>query len=231
MSNSINNLVIKKQGDKLHRWKTWEPNTPFAPSLDVSLYIDFLDPSTSDDLLNFVLSEKIGSHNDDLWKRYNIFSHHDPFIKSLRDKIWEMYIDYCASLEVESYEMNEVWIRGWAIKLENGQSLNMHSHSLHENTFLSGNISLTENSTSTDYWIPLFSLYHGPYQCENIPGKICLFPSWVQHGVNANQSGKVRYSVGFDMFTKHTMNYVQENRTENSETQNTILLSKLMSEI
>ena len=229
--NDINDLVIKQEVGKLHRWKTWEPNTPFAPSLDVSFYIDNLQSSIVDDLLSLIRTNNLGSYDDDVWKTYNIFSYASASVKTLSNFIWSMYSQYCDQLQVESLSKDQIWIRGWAIKLENDQGLKMHSHSLHENTFLSGNISLTQNNTTTDYWIPLFSLYHGPFMCENIPGKICLFPSWVQHGVNPNQSGSVRYSVGFDMFTEHTMNYIHENRIGNSEIQNIILLSKKFSDI
>jgi len=231
--NNINDLVIKQQNcdPQLHRWKTWNPNTPFAPNIDASLYVSNLEKTLSDSILSIIYEKNLGYYSGDEWKSYNIFSFEFPCLKILRDRIWDLYLKYCKSLSVESYPQDEIWIRGWAVKLEETQSLKMHSHSLHENTFLSGNISLTENNTVTDYWIPLFSLYHGTFKCENHPGKIVIFPSWIQHAVDPNTSGKARYSLAFDMFSKHTMNFILENRNDSSETQNVILMSKKLSEI
>ena len=102
----------------------------------------------------------------------------------------------------------------------------MHSHSLHENTFLSGNISLTDNNTTTDYWIPLFSLYHGMFRYVNNPDQWCYF----LHGCSIVWMKMLRerymYSVAFDKFSHHTMDFIRANRNKGEDIQNTILLSK-----
>lgn len=225
--NNINDLVIKQRDcdPKLHRWKTWKPNTPFAPSLDVSLYVDDFGDILSNNLLGLIKEKNVGPYKDKAWEKYNLFAWDDSSVKHLRNKIWDMYLKYCESIDAESYSREYIWIRGWAVRLEANEDIGMHSHSLHENTFVSGNMSLTENNTTTDYWIPLFSLYHGTFQCKNHPGRIALFPSWVQHGVNPNQSGEVRYSLAFDLFTQKSIDYVYETETENTELGKVILLS------
>jgi Putative 2OG-Fe(II) oxygenase len=225
--NNINDLIIKQRDcdPKLHRWKTWKPNTPFAPNVDVSLYIDNLGNDVAEKLIDLIEDHKVGPYKNRAWEKYNLFEWSDNTIESLKNKIWEMYLNYCASIDVEPYSRDYIWIRGWAVKLEAGDDVGMHSHSLHENTFISGNISLTQNNTTTDYWIPLFSLYHGTFQCENHPGKIVMFPSWVQHGVNPNESGIIRYSLAFDLFTKKSMDYVIETKTENTDLGKVILSS------
>lgn len=225
--NDINNLVIKQRDCdlKLHRWKTWEANTPFAPNIDVAIYVDNLEIDTANNLLDLIIKNNVGPYKDRAWEKYNLFQWKDDCILELKDYIWKMYCDYCSSIDVEIYPRNYIWIRGWAVKLEEEENIGMHSHSLHENTFVSGNISLTENDTTTDYWIPLFSLYHGTYNCSNRPGRIAMFPSWVQHGVNPNCSGKVRYSMAFDLFTQKSIDYVTENNTEETEQGKLILLS------
>ena len=212
--NDINNLVIKQGDNKLHRWKTWEPNTPFAPSIDLSIYVDIISLDFTKTLLDYIVSNNYGDHLDDAWKTYNIFDTNVESLRTLRELIWCMYREYCNSIDVESYPRDEIWIRGWALRLEEGEGVPVHSHSLHENTFVSGNISLTKNNTTTDYWIPLFSLYHGSFRCSNEPGKVALFPSWVQHSVQSNQSGMVRYSLAFDMFSKTTFDYLKANNFE-----------------
>ena len=101
----------------------------------------------------------------------------------------------------------------------------MHSHSLHENTFLSGNMSLSLNDTTTDYWIPLFSLYHGYFRVKNDPGNICLFPSWIQHRVDHLKDRQVRYTLAFDLFTKESFNYIEKTETKVKKVAKIILLS------
>ena len=58
-----------------------------------------------------------------------------------------------------------------------------------------------------------------------------LLPSWLEHKVDKNTTGQVRFSLGFDMFTEQSISYIRENRNENSETQNILLLSKQFSVI
>ena len=82
--------------------------------------------------------------------------------------------------------------------------------------------------TTTDYYFPYLGWYFGYWKLLNVPGTLTLFPSWLEHKVDPNTTGKLRYSVAFDMFTEHTMNYISENRNESSELQNIILLSKRM---
>ena len=233
MQNNINDLVIKQRDcdPNLHRWKTWEPNTPFAPSIDVSLYSSQVQGDLSCKIISEIEERGLGYYDGEEWKTYNIFSWDNSWVRSLSEQIWNTYIKYTSSIEVESYTKDSVWIRGWVVRLDPGQGLKMHSHSLHENTFLSGNISLTDNNTTTDYWIPLFSLYHGMFRYVNNPGSMVLFPSWLQHSVDENTSGKVRYSVAFDMFSHHTMDFIRANRNKSEDIQNTILLSKRFSDL
>ena len=114
---------------------------------------------------------------------------------------------------------------------QTGEKLETHCHAFHENTYLSGNVSLSDLGTTTDYWFPSLSLYFDWWRCPNKLGSITLFPSWLEHRVEPNDTGELRYSIGFDLFTEHTFRYIQENRKENSENQNVILLSKKFSEI
>ena len=227
LTDSINKLVIKNVtcDGKLHRWKTWKPNTPFAPQIDVHLYHDSISLSLTDKLIELICLQNIGEYRNGAWEKYNIFSIKNNSIDELKNIIWDSYLDYCESIEVEPYDRDYILIRGWAVRLDDKDEVGMHSHSLHENTFISGNISLTDNKTTTDYWIPLFSLYHGFYECDNIPGKMTLFPSWVQHRVVPNNSGKRRYSLAFDLFTKQSIDYVIETNTQETDSGKIILLS------
>ena len=93
LQGSVNDLVIKQRdGDpKLHRWKTWEPNTPFAPKLDVSLYLDKYQGNLASKLKRMIEKAGIGSYNEQLsgnnffgeWTKYNIFDWKEPCIQVL----------------------------------------------------------------------------------------------------------------------------------------------------
>ena len=58
-----------------------------------------------------------------------------------------------------------------------------------------------------------------------------LFPSWLEHKVDKNTTGHMRFSLGFDIFTEHSISYIRNNRNDNSETQKIIMLSKRMDHV
>jgi len=116
----------------------------------------------------------------------------------------------------------EVWIRGWAVALTPGEAVTQHCHAYHENTYLSANIALC-NDTVTEYIIPHLTSYYGSWKAQNLPGRLTMFPSWVEHYVAPVE--KPRYSIGIDLFNSNTMNYINSNRVEGDKSQDTILHS------
>ena len=58
-----------------------------------------------------------------------------------------------------------------------------------------------------------------------------LFPSWLEHKVDPNTTGQERFSLGFDIFIEHTMNYISNNRNNSSVLQNIISLSERMDRV
>ena len=236
MIDEINSLVLKERRDKLHRWKTWEPKTPFAPTVDAHVWVDSYGPLLAKELQVLIKETRIGNVSEGTflvgqdfkkwWTKYNIFSWTEWTVLSmLRDNVYGSYVQYCKTLDVEPLDRKDIWIRGWFVRLEQGDHIGMHSHSLHENTFLSGNMSLSSNDTTTDYWIPLFSLYHGYFRVKNDPGNICLFPSWIQHRVDSLKDRQVRYTLAFDLFTKESFNYIEKTETKGEDLAKIILLS------
>ena len=208
---------------KMYRWKSWEAQTPFAPSFDVPVYIDSIDVEGLEDLLASKLPME--------WTTYNIFDWDEDIIKNLVNKIYLSYTEYINELSYEVIPKDKLWIRGWGVRIDPDNYLNHHAHSFHENTYLSGNLSISNLETTTDYFFPYLGWYFGYWKVKNVPGKMTLFPSWLEHKVDKNTTGHMRFSLGFDMFTEHSISYIRNNRNDNSETQKIIMLSKRMDHV
>ena len=208
---------------KMYRWKSWEAQTPFAPSFDVPVYIDSIDVEGLEDLLASKLPME--------WTTYNIFDWDEDIIKNLVNKIYLSYTEYINELSYKVIPKDKLWIRGWGVRIDPDNYLNHHAHSFHENTYLSGNLSISNLETTTDYFFPYLGWYFGYWKVKNVPGKMTLFPSWLEHKVDKNTTGHMRFSLGFDMFTEHSISYIRNNRNDNSETQKILMLSKRMDHV
>ena len=224
MNNNLDNAncKVKNTHQNLHRWKNWEPNTPFAPIFDVPIWVEDLNKIFVRSLIKEIEIKNPGSYKD-TWRTYNIFDWDSEPVKFLKSSIIRVYSDYTDSLEFEKERIDDLWIRGWAVVLKPDEMIPMHCHSYHENTFLSGNVMLSDNQTTTDYHIPHLSSYYGPWRCENKPARITIFPSWVLHKVDPTEYYRV--SVGFDLFSYHTLEYISNNRIKGDEQQECILKS------
>ena len=232
---------IPSSNKNLNRWKSWKGNTMFAPQFDIPIYTDKYSEELSDNLVKIIEKREAGFELQKIdstgktyqrqWSNYNIFDWGNKEIKILADQVYNSYMTFIKGMNQEPLSKDKLWIRGWSVILEENNSIGVHAHAFHENTFLSGNLSLSNLDTTTDYWFPSLSLYFDWWKSKNEMGSVTLFPSWLEHKVDPNTTGEVRYSIAFDMFTQHAMDYVQENRIENAENQNIILLSKRFSEL
>ena len=216
------NCKIKNTHSNLHRWKNWQPNTPFAPIFDTPIWVEDLNTFFVKELVDCINKNNPGSYSS-TWRKYNIFTWDNPSLKFLQASVVRVYSDFLDQIDVHKERIDDLWIRGWAVVLNPGDPVPKHCHSYHENTFLSGNVMLTDNETTTDYYIPHISDYHGPWKCENKPARMTMFPSWVLHEVKPTEHYRV--SVGFDLFTYHTMEYISSNRIKGDEQQECILKS------
>ena len=214
--------TIDKGHEKLHRWKNWEANTPFAPVFDVPIWLDDIREDVVSDLVNAIEENNLGMYRQ-LWEDYNIFKWEYPALTSLRATIARIYKEYMEALHLDAESLDSLWIRGWAVVLEPGEEVTQHCHAYHENTYLSGNISLSDTGTVTNYLIPHLSSYYGPWMAQNKPGRLTMFPSWVEHYVEPVATK--RYSIGFDLFDFNSIKYISDNREPNNKSQETILQS------
>ena len=224
MLNDVDNVLdsafckTESHDGQLHRWKSWEANTPFAPTFDVPIWLDDISEDIIPDLVYAIEENNLGLYRQ-VWEDYNIFKWEYPVIQKLKEELAEIYSSYMAALDLPT---EEVWIRGWAVALKPGEAVTQHCHAYHENTYLSANIALC-NDTVTEYIIPHLTSYYGSWKAQNLPGRLTMFPSWVEHYVAPVE--KPRYSIGIDLFNSNTMNYINSNRVEGDKAQDTILRS------
>ncbi len=208
------NTILKCPGrnyngpENLVRWTSWNSNNPLAPNWDVPLWYDNLQDEFIDNILDKIYSieKELGD-----WKHYNVFSWSDkfPFVNKLLLLLKTMYGWYMEELDYDRPE--KLYIRGWLNILQPGECLPIHSHSFHENSFLSGNLLLSNSEVSTEYVIPNYSTYCGNYLAGKTKGSVLLFPSWVEHFVPV--VNEKRYCLAFDFYTDTSVKYLQENYT------------------
>lgn len=203
------------------RWKSEKKNNYFAPEWDVSLWIEDLDVNLISSFLKIVLSKEILYENTH-WKQYNVFSWEYLEVVQLKTTIKKSYLKLLNVLNLDVSK--EVWIRGWIFPQKKGKNLSIHNHAIHQNSYLSGNITLTNNKTTTDFQIPYLYPSIDYISIENKQGRITLFPSYLPHKVDTLLD-ETRYSLGFDLITSEGMNYLFKNSTDSSDS---LLLSILL---
>ena len=192
-------------------WKSWRSNPPnnhFAPEFLVNMWFDSIDLNLIDNVLK-VVKDNEDLYKNDQWEHYNVFQWEDTCINDIKNIIKASYYDFCRKI---GCKQEEAWIRGWVYPQKQGMVLKRHSHAMHENAYISGNICLTENNTTTDYDIP----YLGWFTTENAKGRMTLFPSCLPHAVDKLKEEE-RYSLAFDLITEKGMDFFWNNNGKNCD--------------
>lgn len=196
---------------ELLSWESKEANNYFAPRFSTKMWVDDLSPHLIGNILEVVRKyEQEGLYANDRWEHYNVFAWDHKCIDILGTLIRISYQDFCRAIDIP--EEKGIWIRGWIYPQKYGMTLDRHVHALHENSFLSGNLCLTQNNTTTDYDIP----YVGLTKIQNSKGRLLLFPSCIPHSSDTLKEPD-RYTLAFDMITEQGMDYFRKyNNAEDS---------------
>lgn len=113
----------------------------------------------------------------------------------------------------------------WATKISEGEHRQVH---INPNAWASGILYLTYSKVNTEF----ISKNHWPtdntlliyrdiydnyksYQINPQPGKICVFPSTLMHGVGQSDEPFDRYSLSFNFLPSGEIGYPYENRSAN----------------
>ena len=104
MLNDIDNVLdsafckTESHDGQLHRWKSWEANTPFAPTFDVPIWLDDISEDIIPDLVYAVEENNLGLYRQ-VWEDYNIFKWEYPVIQKLKEELVKIYSSYMAALD------------------------------------------------------------------------------------------------------------------------------------
>jgi len=196
----INDIIYKIPNTHhcLHRWCTLKGKTPFAPILDTPIWIDQIDKNLIAEVLKLV-KNKESLYENNRWEHYNVFSWTEPCVLDLKQEVKRVYKSFLSELRLPIED--KIYVNSWVFPQKKGQRLKMHNHAIHENAYLSANIVLTDNRTTTDFDIPYMSVEHGLFKVENSPGKITIFPSYLPHKVDVLDDN-CRYTIGIDFITE-----------------------------
>jgi len=201
------------------RWVSLNKTNPFAFAFDYHFWHDKIDLKLNNKLKKLLLKKKqynINNKNyidqtidNTYWITNNIFKLKDVEIKTLKKEIKKILNNFFKQVGFETNE--NIYIQGWPSVLKKDQYHKEHFHEAHRFSFISGNIMLTDNKTTTDYYIYPRSCQFGYYKCENSPGSITLFSSYISHKVD-KINDEFRMSLGFNLYTQTALNYYNETK-------------------
>jgi len=138
------------------------------------------------------------------WDSYNLFSWPLPSVAQIKKQIQTSYLEFADTYNFTPDK--NLWISGWLNVLDTGSGIPFHFHSAHENSYLTGYFSLSNNSFTE-------LRTHTPVQMKNQIGSLVMFPSWVFHEVLPTMDN-TRLSIGFDLFTQQGIDYFKQNNPD-----------------
>jgi len=197
------------------RFKNTPPIHKFNPSYEYDIYENEIN---IEGLANKVLklektilseTEKSIAHdgdtglgNDSLTSRFTQFNlfqiEETKFLKEIikhEVKLYTNRLDQVDSCPLDTLLYGQCW----ANVMRKGEVIRVHSHAswkLGDYSYLSGNICVQTNETSTYYLTPY---YEHTYQLQNKDGTIVLFPSWLKHYTDDVKNDEERITLGFDL--------------------------------
>ena len=148
------------------------------------------------------------------WDKYNLFVEmkDDDTIQYIQKSIKKSYKEFVKTIEGEE---KEVYLNGWLNVMTKDMNLLRHCHANHENSYLSGNLLITEPTTSrTSFALPDWfdpTKYHVHHE-QNKLGHFNLFPQWLHHWVDPIDED-LRIVIGFDLHLKESVDYYWENES------------------
>ena len=190
---------------KNFKYKSLPKNNPYAPEWDLDINeFRFTDKFCNE--LRTELKKEIDIKSS--WKSYNIFKIDSPIIDELKLHIKNILPHY--------EDTNNLWINGWINYQTKNESVRLHNHTIHNNSYLSGTLCLTKRKdVFTKFHIPILSNnpQYGPLSLPSLKGRMIIFPSYIPHEVTPIPYGD-RISIGFDLLPDQSISYFKENNND-----------------
>lgn len=126
---------------------------------------------------------------------YNLLEWPEAF--DLKNAIRKSHDEFIIGLGHNPNE--QIYVQCWANVLRKGQQIQIHQHWRSSYAYLGGHICIQEEGTSTNYINPFSKEF---YPSKNQPGKITLFPNWLEHCTDIHQGEQERITIAFDIITQ-----------------------------
>ena len=212
-----------KDNPKYIRFKSAEPQTPFAPTWDYIMYegvlqdIDFacikkyiLD--REDEILslsNTIKNKKVSDGYTGLGKdsttsrfdKFNVLSWQYDEIQKLKLSITEFHDHFLDALNFRKPQ--ELYIQCWANIMRKGEEIKPHIHSVNQYAYLGGHICIQAEETATHYINPVNQINDPEiYSSKNEAGNITLFQNCIPHYTDVHNNDRERITIAFDLTIK-----------------------------
>ena len=207
---------------------SFESKSDFLPSFHLDLWISNLDLDMTEKLRQFVLEEepkiidKFGYMNPSsnggpnfLTQRlylYNIFHYQNECIDDLYHSLKKEFIKF---LEHMNKPLRKTYIHGWGNVIRKGYNISKHAHTdanienmPMEYAYLSGSMCLYAENTKTSYKNPY--IFEDFFPIDNVIGQNILFPSYIMHMTDFNNSDIPRVSLAYDIITQEQYDLIPD---------------------
>jgi ribosomal protein S18 len=204
----------------------WESKSFFTPSININMFNASIPHDLNDRLKQIILSEEPNilknippaNPQDPDWMtgrlwNYNFLDLNYDEVRTLKNWINEQYKIYTKSIGAPE---EKVYIQCWInIIRNNGRRIVPHHHAdghssdnnaPQEYSYLSGNLCVQTKNTSTWFRSPFLDKHVCPI--KNINGEMILFPSWLVHWTDVNESEEPRITVSFDIIKEEFYNLI-----------------------
>lgn len=196
----------------LVRIKSYHPQTEFAPSWNIPLWLtNWTDLNHVDSIHKWIvdneetilkdhdytnsggtgLDEK---HITTRFGKYNLLNQEGDAFKELLTFLRYSYLEY---VQQQQLELKDLQIVCWANILRKDEGMDSHAHGAQPDSYLSGNMHFDDYHTNT--------VYHSTFDPEskiglpNKKGGCVIFPSCTPHYVEPHTRDDLRVSVAFDL--------------------------------
>jgi hypothetical protein len=196
-------------------FKNEESITPFSPIFKYHiLEFESLEYEYIQSLEDFILKKEpeiiknfpssmdgnTGLGPDSLTSRFssvNFFKFSE--LDYLKEKIKQSINVFLPNIGINDFN-DTVYGQCWANVMRENQEMTKHQHSTNNHSFLSGHLVIKPIPKSYTYYCHRYNTEEKHFS-KNIPGKLTLFPSWLEHGTSKVQEG-VRITMAFDLLTE-----------------------------